>query len=341
MTEGPADGDLAANGGQSADGCALCPKGRQTTGRRYVAPPRAVPLSAILNVDKPPGMTSHDVVNVVRRLAGQRKVGHAGTLDPMATGVLLVCLGQGTRVAEYLMAGRKRYRASMVLGVSTDTYDADGQIVRSGGRTDFTRNEIERALTAFVGRIEQVPPLYSAIKQGGQPAYKAARRGEEIELAPRPIEIGEIVVLDWTPPSLIVEVACSPGTYIRSLAHDLGVRLGSAACLNALVRLRSGHFTLEDAVSLDRIEEAFAYGQEGRYLLPIDEALFDWPALVVGADKARRLISGQAIEATMPGPEEDGTLLWRAYSLAGDFLAIVSFDRGSGRWRPKKVFATQ
>lgn len=341
MTGEPPDGDLPTMGGQLAGGCALCPKGRQQAGRRYTASPREVPLSAILNVDKPPGMTSHDVVNVVRRLAGQRKVGHAGTLDPMATGVLLLCLGQGTRLAEYLMAGRKRYRAGIVLGASTDTYDAEGQIVRSGGRTDFARDEIEQALTGFVGQIEQVPPRYSAIKQGGEPAYKAARRGEEIELAPRPIEIDEMVLLDWTPPSLIVEVACSPGTYIRSLAHDLGLRLGSAAYLHALVRLRSGHFTLEDAVSLDRIEEAFAHGQEGNYLLPIDEALFDWPALVVGADQARRLASGQAIEATGPAPGEDGTPLWRAYSLAGEFLAIVSFDRATGLWRPKKVFAPQ
>ncbi len=339
MTDEPAAGDQHIGGSQPAVDCAQCPNSRERTGDHYIAPPRAVPLSAILNLDKPPGMTSHDVVDVVRRLAGQRKVGHAGTLDPMATGVLLVCLGQGTRMAEYLMAGRKRYRASIVLGASTDTYDADGQIVRTGGRTDFARDEMERALAAFVGQIEQAPPPYSAIKMRGEPAYKLARRGEDVELAPRPIEIDEIILLDWTPPSLVVEVACSPGTYIRSLAHDLGLRLGSAAYLHALVRLRSGHFTLEDAVSLARIEEAFAHGQEGSYLLPIDEALFDWPALVVGADKARRLVLGQAIEATLPGPDEDGALLWRAYSLDGEFLAIVSFDRASGRWRPKKVFA--
>lgn len=286
-------------------------------------------------------MTSHDVVNVVRRVAGQRKVGHAGTLDPMATGVLLVCLGQGTRVAEYLMAGRKRYRATIVLGVATDTYDAEGQIVRSGGRTDFGHDEIEATLTAFVGQIEQVPPAYSAIKRQGEPAYKLARMGQQVELAPRPIEIDEIVVLDWTSPSLVVEVGCSPGTYIRALAHDLGERLGSGAHLDALVRLSSGHFALEDAVSLDRIEEAFAHGEEMRYLLPMDEALFGWPALVLGADKARRLIQGQAVEALEPRSNEDGAQLWRAYSLDGEFLAIVSFDPARGRWRPHKVFATQ
>jgi tRNA pseudouridine55 synthase len=328
-------------GGQPAGGCANCPRSERRTRQRYVAPRRSVPLSAILNVDKPSGMTSHDVVNVVRRVAGQRKVGHAGTLDPMATGVLLICLGQGTRVSEYLMAGRKRYRASITLGASTDTYDAEGQIVRSGGRTDFSRDEIEVALTAFVGQIAQVPPIYSAIKQQGQPAYKLARKGQQVELAPRSVEIDEIVILDWTPPSLLVEVACSSGTYIRSLAHDLGERLGSGAHLAALVRLRSGRFTLEDAASLERIEEAFAHGQEGSYLMPIDEALLDWPALVLGPDKAQRLVQGQAIEASEPGADEDHARLWRAYSLRGEFLAIVSFDPASGRWRPHKVFATQ
>jgi tRNA pseudouridine55 synthase len=326
---------------QPAGGCAHCFEDQARGGARYVSPPRAVPLSAILNVDKPPGMTSHDVVNVVRRVVGQRKVGHAGTLDPMATGVLLLCLGQATRVAEYLMAGRKRYRATIALGASTDTYDAEGQIVRGGGRTDFDRDEIDRALAAFVGRIEQVPPIYSAIKRQGQPAYKLARRGQEVELAPRLVEIDELVVLDWTPPCLVVEVACSHGTYIRALAHDLGRHLGCGGYLQALVRLRSGHFTLEDAVSLERIEEAFEHGQEESYLLPIDEALLDWPALVVSAEKAQRLVQGQAIEVSEPGVDEDDALLWRAYSLDGGFLAVVSFDRASGLWRPKKVFATQ
>jgi tRNA pseudouridine55 synthase len=300
-----------------------------------------VPLSGILNVDKPPGITSHDVVDAVRRVVGQRKVGHAGTLDPMATGVLLVCLGQATRVAEYLMAGRKRYRATITLGMSTDTYDAEGQIVSSGGRTDFDRGEIEAALAAFVGQIEQVPPAYSAIKRQGRPAYELARSGQEVKLAPRPVEIDEIVLLDWTPPSLVVEVACSPGTYVRSLAHDLGARLGSGAYLDGLARLRSGHFTLEEAASLERIEEAFEHGQEDAYLLPIDEALFQWPALILDQDRARRLVQGQAVAAPAPGPGEDGRPLWRAYSLEGSFLAIVAFDEASELWQPKKVFATQ
>lgn len=320
--------------------CENCPKRQDQARARYVAPRREIPLVGILNVDKPPGLTSHDVVDVIRRVTGQHKVGHAGTLDPMATGVLLVCLGQATRVAEYLMAGRKRYRATVIMGSTTDTYDADGQVLESGGRIDFARQELEKALAGFTGEIEQVPPAYSAVKRGGQPAHRLARQGKPVELEPRPVEIYEIAVLDWAPPALLVEVECSPGTYIRSLAHDLGRRLGSGAHLGALVRLRSGRFRLEEAASLARLEEAFEHGEGERYLLPMDEALLDWPAVVVDADQARRIAQGQAIERVAAEDDAAGSSLWRAYSLDGDFLAIMSYDSGSGVWQPKKVFVS-
>ena len=332
--------------------CANCPK----TGfrSRWVAPQRSSLLSGILNVDKPADMTSHDVVDAVRRMAGQRKVGHAGTLDPMATGVLLVCLGNATRVAEFLMAGRKRYRATIVLGTTTETYDAQGTIVTTGGRIDFGRKEIEEALSHFVGPIRQVPPIYSAIKHQGQPLYKLARRGEEVQVAPRPVEIDEISLLDWEPSSLIIEVSCSPGTYIRSLAHDLGQRLGCGAYLAALVRLQSGHFSLAEAVSLHRLEEAFEHGQEGDYLFSLDEALLDLPAVILGQEDARRVVHGQATRIAQAvansqepsayqgshQPVGDEGRLCRAYSAQGDFLAILSYQPDSDHWRPKKVFAS-
>jgi tRNA pseudouridine55 synthase len=292
-----------------------------------------------LNVDKPPGMTSHDVVDAVRRVVGQRKVGHAGTLDPMATGVLLVCLGKATRVSEYLMSGRKRYRATIVLGITTDTYDIEGEVVSSGGQVEWSREEIGAALAGFVGRIEQVPPMYSALKHDGQPLYKLARQGKAVERQPRAVEIDEITLLDWTSPSLILQVTCSPGTYIRSLAHDLGQQLGSGAYLAALVRLSSGRFTLEKAVSLERLEEAFQHGQGEDYVLPLDEALLDWPAMIVGADDAQRIVQGRAVAGQPPAAEGDGSTLCRAYSFAGDFLAIMSYHAETERWRPKKVFA--
>ena len=319
--------------------CADCPKAQTETGPRWIAPRRTVPLAGILNVDKPPGVTSHDVVDTVRRLAGQRKVGHAGTLDPMATGVLLVCLGRATRVAEYLMQGRKRYRATIFLGATTDTYDAEGQITSTGEETDFTQAEIGAALETFVGSIEQVPPMYSAIKRDGQPLYRLARQGKTVERSPRPVQIDAIDLLTWTPPELSIDVTCSPGTYIRSLAHDLGQYLGSGAYLSSLVRLASGRFRLEDATSLDRLAEAFEHGQEDRYLLAMDEAFFDWPAAIVGEDTARKLAHGQAVALALPACDGAEGAMARAYGPEGDFLAIIIYDPASTLWRPKKVFA--
>lgn len=311
-------------------------------------------LSGIINLDKPAGVTSHDVVDAVRRMAHQRKVGHAGTLDPMATGVLLVCLGAATRVAEFLMAGRKRYRAGIVFGAATTTYDAEGQVTDCGGRGDFALGEIEAALARFVGRIEQLPPAFSAIKQQGEPLYRRARRGESVDLKPRVVEIHDLAVLDWAPPGperaaplLTIEVTCSSGTYIRSLAHDLGRSLGSGAYLASLVRLQSGRFRLEDAVSLGRLEEAFLEGEEASYLLPADEALLHWPALIVSEADARRIkqglpVAGDAAPAR-PGPDDAraGTsqARCRAYSHAGEFLAILAYRAEAGQWWPDKVFA--
>jgi tRNA pseudouridine55 synthase len=302
---------------------------------------REIPIAGILNVDKPPGITSHDVVDAVRRMAGQRKVGHAGTLDPMATGVLLLCLGSATRVAEYLMAGRKQYRATVVLGTTTDTYDADGEIIHSGGRTDFDLSEIEAAVSRFVGQIRQVPPMYSALKKKGQPLYKLARQGQEVVREARPVEIDHIELLDWSPPSLVLELTCSPGTYVRSLAHDLGQQLGSGAHLAALVRLASGRFTLAEAVSLQRLEEAFRHQQEESYLLALDEAFLDWPALILGTADAQRVAHGQSVSRVTPsGSHEGSQALSRAYGPDGDFLAIMSYDSASAQWWPKKVFTT-
>jgi tRNA pseudouridine55 synthase len=321
-------------------GCADCPPSRAQSPAGWAAPRRRALLSGVLNVDKPPDITSHDVVDVVRRLAGQRRVGHAGTLDPMATGVLLILLGQATRLAPYLMAGRKRYRATIVLGVTTDTYDAQGRVLSSGGHADLARDQLESTLDSFVGRIDQVPPIYSALKRDGRPLHRLARQGGRIELEPRPVEIYGIVLTDWSPPSLTLEVACAAGTYIRSLAHDLGQRLGSGAYLAALVRLQSGRFTLEEAVSLERLEEAFWRGQEGEYLLPPDEALLEFPALILGPDDARRVAHGQAILAPVPDKATGGQSLGRAYSIDGHFLALMSCDAQTGMWKPIKVFVS-
>ncbi len=293
-------------------------------------------ISGIANVDKPAGMTSHDVVAAVRRASGQRRVGHAGTLDPMATGVLIVCLGEATRVVEYLMAGRKVYEAWVHLGVETDTYDAAGAVVATGAAEQITRAEIEETLSQFVGVIEQVPPMYSAIKSGGQPLYKLARRGIEVEREGRQVEIHEIRVRDWAPPLLHLDITCSKGTYIRSLAHDLGQALGCGGHLARLVRTASGRFTLAEATPLEALLESLHQSGGVPYLLPLDVALGDYPALILDAEAEARIRHGQQIE--LPSrPSTTGDLL-RAYGPDGAFVALLRYDAASARWQPEKVF---
>ena len=290
-------------------------------------------LNGILNVNKPAGMTSHDVVSVVRKFSRLQRVGHAGTLDPLATGVLLVCLGQAARVVEYLTDHDKKYRARVRLGVETDTYDATGAVVAQREVT-ATREQIETALRGFIGKISQQPPAYSAIKQKGVPLYKLARQGKVVETAPRAVEIFSIELRAVEPPDVEFDVHCGKGTYIRSLAHDLGETLGCGAHLTALTRTASGHFTLDDARPLDELRGAFDGGYAERYLIPIDEALLQFEAVIVDAATAKRLEQGNAITCG----REYSTLLLRAYSATGELIALL--ERGSGRdeWKPKKVF---
>ncbi len=290
--------------------------------------------SGILNVDKPEGWTSHDVVARVRRLTHQRRVGHAGTLDPFATGVLLVCLGQATRVSEHLMAARKLYWARIRFGAATDTYDATGRITLQTERIPESREAIEKLLPRFTGRILQTPPVYSALKLAGEPAYRRARRGEAVAQAPRPVEIYELRLCSWSPPDLEIEVLCGKGTYIRSLAHDLGQAAGSAAHLAALERRAVGQFTIDDAVSLPAFEALVEEGRWQDLLYPLDEALLQYPALIVPAEDVRRLLHGQPIVAE-PVAER---ALRRIYGPDGVFVALVEGDESAGVWRPHKVF---
>jgi len=301
-------------------------------------------ISGILNIDKPRGLTSHDVVNRLRRAAGQRRVGHAGTLDPMATGVLLICLGQATRVAEYLMNAPKRYRARVMLGIATDTYDAEGTPISEQPCPPFTRQQLEDHLHRFLGVIEQVPPMYSAVKVGGQPLYRLARRGVTVERKPRRVEIYAIELLSWDPPFLQFIVECSPGTYIRSIAHDLGRVLGCGAHLTDLTRLASGKFRLEDAHPLEAVEAAFAAGEWRRIVHPLDEALAHFPAVTLDEEKAKRVRHGQPVELAQVSPDrtsQEGSTtapLCRVYSPEGTLLALLYQKDGSNQWWPRKVF---
>jgi tRNA pseudouridine55 synthase len=301
-------------------------------------------IDGILNLNKPRGPTSHDIVDRVRALTGIRRVGHAGTLDPLATGVLLVCIGRATRVAEYLVAGRKVYRACVRLGVATDTYDAEGQVVSEvKGVPKVNRDRIEAELTYFQGTISQVPPMYSAIKHKGTPLHRLARRGITVRREPRQVEIFRLELTAWEPPDCTLEIECSPGTYVRSLAHDLGQALACGAHLTSLTRLASGEFRQKDSISPEEFAQAVSEDRWPNLLHPIDAALTHLPNLRLDAQAAQKICSGQPIDLIQSIPlEEKGGSTWmaRAYGPDDTFLALIKYDGDSGVWRPHKVFHT-
>ncbi len=297
-------------------------------------------MDGILNINKATGMTSHDVVARVRKILRQKRVGHAGTLDPAASGVLPLCVGQATRVAEYLSESGKAYRAEVVFGVVTDTYDAEGALVSSTDASSLTLAQIMEALAHFLGPQMQLPPRYSALKIAGQPAYKRVRAGEEITLAARPIEITSLEVIAWHTPRLVLAIECGKGTYIRSLAFDLGERLGYGAHLGGLIRTRSGPFSLADSITLQQLAEAMEQqGGINQHLFPMDRALRDYPALHLDDPGARRVLHGNSFEQTPFATSPPAALdLARVYDRQGRFLAIARWDSTRQLWQPSKVF---
>ncbi|MEW6716328.1 MAG: tRNA pseudouridine(55) synthase TruB [Chloroflexota bacterium] len=292
-------------------------------------------VSGVLVIDKPVNMTSHDVVKEIRRGTGIRRAGHTGTLDPRASGVLVVLIGPAVRLSEYVSSADKRYQATFRLGSYTDTYDAEGEVHFGGDISGITEEKFNELLQQFVGQVEQVPPPYSAVKVKGKRAYEYAREDEEIELEPRVIDVYHIELLEWAPPDVVVDIYCSSGTYVRSLAHDIGEMLGVGAYLVGLRRTKSGSFTLRDAVSLRRLQEAFQKGDWYRYLIPAAEALSDWPEIVLDADQVQLVRHGHRI----PADPEAGDLV-RAISEQGDLIAIMVRVPETQEWQPKKVFLT-
>jgi len=292
-------------------------------------------VSGVLVLDKPVGLTSHDVVQIIRRGTGIRRAGHTGTLDPRASGVLVVLIGPAVRLSEFVSASDKRYQATIRLGASSDTYDAEG-VVTSAPTTSFediTEEHFNEILQQFVGEIEQVPPPFSAVKVKGRRAYDMAREGEEVELLPRIINVYSLEILEWAPPEVVIDVYCSSGTYVRSLANDLGKSLGTGAYLVGLRRTKSGRFTLRDAVPLRRLQEAFDAGNWYRFLIPAAEALADWPMIELDADEVELVRHGHRLPAL---PSQKG---WaRGVSQQGDLVALMQVDEEAGEWQPKKVF---
>jgi tRNA pseudouridine55 synthase len=295
-------------------------------------------VPGILVVNKPEGWTSFDVVKYVRGRCGEKRVGHAGTLDPAATGVLPLLLGHATRLTEYLVDTTKTYEATILLGVVTDTYDADGEVLSRTYASGITRPQVEAALATFRGEIMQAPPAYSAIKRAGVPLYRMARRGEEVKPEPRPVFVEALDITDYSPLLLTLRVTCGKGFYVRSLAHDLGAALGVGGSLTGLVRTRVGPFRIEDAVGMDTLRGELESDTWRRRLWAPDEVLLGWRATILGADNEKRLRNGlNAAVTPRHGVEVAEGDLCRAYTLDGDFLAILRAV-GEGLWRPEKVF---
>jgi tRNA pseudouridine55 synthase len=288
-------------------------------------------MNGILVIDKPKGLSSFDVVRQVRRLCQTRRVGHAGTLDPLATGVLPVAVGQATRLVEYLMAGEKSYQASCRLGIVTDTQDSEGRILQEQPWQQVDRTVLDAVLTGFTGEISQLPPMFSALKKDGQPLYRLARQGIEVERQPRTVRIASLEVDGFTPPDLTVTVRCSKGTYVRTLCHDIGRQLGCGAHMTALRRLACGSFTLAASHTLEELQSLAEQGLPLPLVSP-SAALADWPALAVDGAVLARLRNGVApYLAELSGPLPNAGEPVRF--LAGDALVAIARYRPEGQGR--------
>lgn len=289
-------------------------------------------------VDKPAGWTSHDVVARVRRLVGERRVGHAGTLDPAATGVLPVAVGLATRTVEYLANSTKAYRAEITFGVVTDSADGEGEILARNDASQITLNKIETELPQFRGEIAQRPPMHSAIKVEGKRLYQLARQGVEIDVRPRLVTIERLTVVEWAIPVLTVDVECSKGTYIRSLARDLGEALEVGAHLSALRRTRTGPFTLDDALTLVELEHELQVKSWTEIALPPDAVLTGAVRLDLTEEAAVDWGHGKSIET--PSPIEPGTLV-AAYDVDGVWRGVGQATESGDRIRPTKVIPVE
>ncbi len=297
--------------------------------------------SGLLIIAKPPGMTSHDVVAKLRRILGIRRIGHAGTLDPMARGVLPLLIGQATRLAEYLLDWEKGYRFTMRLGIATDTYDADGAVTAEGDASAVTRADIEAAMVAFRGTILQTPPPYSAVKRGGRPLYAYARAQQPMEVEPRTVVVREFELERYEPPDASFVVRCGSGTYVRSLAHDIGRALGCGAHVTDITRTAVGPLLLEDAVTIEQVAEAAERGDWHAMMLPPDALVPSAPKAMLSQTETAAVLNGRPVRpAGLIRERREGTLS-RAYDWRGRFIALLQYRATEADWKPHKVFVAQ
>jgi tRNA pseudouridine55 synthase len=284
-------------------------------------------LSGVLVVDKPTGVTSHDVVQELRRVLGTRRVGHTGTLDPAASGVLLACVGKGTKVAQFLTGYDKEYRAVVRLGATTDTYDGEGEIEENEEDCEVSREALKGAIDSFKGEIWQLPPLYSAVKHKGKRLYQYAREKEEVKRTRRKVEIKEIGIMDVNMPYVELKVSCSKGTYVRSLAHDVGQKLGCGAYLFSLRRTRVGPFDLQDALSPERISEVKTEGRMSEVLISIEQTLAHLPSVMVREDSVAKVQNGARLVSSSVTSVDGGFEAGQTVSIKDEQGRIIAVGR--------------
>jgi tRNA pseudouridine55 synthase len=293
----------------------------------------SVIVDGIINVLKPPGMTSHDVIYRIRRLTGIKRCGHTGTLDPGAAGILPVCVGSATRVSEYVLDMDKSYRAELTLGTSTDTEDASGTVIEQKEIPELGRDSVRQVLQQFMGRTSQIPPMYSALRKGGVKLYELARRGETVEREPRQITVYRLELLRIINNKILFEADCSRGTYIRTLCADIASQLGTCGHMSFLLRVAVGPFRMHNCFTLEELARLGEEGSLDKALLPSDTALLHYPSVTVTPAKAEAIMHGRAIEYS---PDNATGLPIRVYRADGEMIAIARASEG--KLLPKKVF---
>ena len=299
-------------------------------------------INGIINVHKEEGFTSHDVVAKLRGICGQKKIGHTGTLDPMATGVLPVCLGSGTKVCDMLTDKDKEYVAELLLGCTTDTQDVTGEVL-SQCEVAVSEEEVRKAVMSFVGDYEQVPPMYSALKVNGKKLYELAREGKEVERKARPVRILEIEILDMQLPVVKMRVACSKGTYIRTLCADIGEKLGCGGTMKSLVRSKVSEFILDEALTLGQLQKLKDEGRLLEAVMPVDGCFAECPALHVKEQWRKLLENGNSFFAnqTLENKTFPAGQWVRIYREEGSFAGIYAYDAGKKWYSPIKMFLAE
>ena len=278
-------------------------------------------MNGILLIDKQPDWTSNDVVAKLKGILRQRRIGHSGTLDPMATGLLVVFVGRATRAVEFAEGHDKRYIAGLRLGITTDTQDITGTVLEKKA-VSVTGEELEQALAGFRGEIQQIPPMYSAIKHDGRRLYDIARKGGEVERKPRAITIHDLRVIDGQEGDWLLDVRCSKGTYVRTLCHDLGRALGCGGCMSSLRRVEAGQFSVDQAVTLSQVQQMADAGRMEELLLPVDSLFQAYPHCTASASQEKKIRCGNQVKTGLAGGD------YRVYTESGEFLMLGRVEDG-------------